>query len=53
MAIIEIKNKNKITKDGRKYYYDTYYTDLYGNRKEKNLNYLKQKKKQLKPKENF
>lgn len=35
MAIYQEKNKNKITKDGRCWYYRCYYTDIYGNRKQK------------------
>lgn len=35
MAIYKENNKNKWTKDGRKYYYAVYYTDIYGKRKKK------------------
>lgn len=35
MAVYEEKDKKKQTKDGRKWYYRTYYTDMYGNRKQK------------------
>lgn len=35
MAVYEKKDKKKQTKDGRKWYYRTYYTDMYGNRKQK------------------
>ncbi|MBQ8473142.1 MAG: site-specific integrase [Bacilli bacterium] len=35
MAVYNEKNKNKWTKDGRHYYYKCYYTDMYGNRKQK------------------
>lgn len=35
MAVYQEKNKNKWTKDGRKWYFRCYYTDMYGNRKQK------------------
>lgn len=35
MAVYNEDNKKKWTKDGRHYYYRCYYTDLYGNRKQK------------------
>lgn len=35
MAVFKEKNKAKITKDGRKWYYMVYYTDIYGIRKRK------------------
>lgn len=35
MPVYEEKNKNKWTKDGRKYYFKTQYTDMYGKRKAK------------------
>lgn len=35
MAIYQEKNKNKWTKDGRSWYFRCYYTDIYGNRKQK------------------
>lgn len=44
MAVIQLKDKSKWTKDGRSWYYDTYYTDIYGNRKEKKSKlYLRRK----------
>lgn len=33
MPVYKEKNKKKWTKDGRSYYFATYYTDIYGNRK--------------------
>lgn len=44
MAIIKEKNAKKWTKDGRSWYFDVYYTDMYGNRKEKKSKYYKSKK---------
>ena len=35
MAIYQEKNKEKWTKDGRSWYYKCYYTDMFGNRKQK------------------
>lgn len=35
MPVYEEKNKKRITKDGRKYYFKCPYTDVYGNRKSK------------------
>lgn len=35
MPVYREKNRNKWTKDGRSYYFRCYYTDLYGNRKQK------------------
>ena len=35
MPVYREKNKNKWTKDGRSYYFRCYYTDMYGNRKQK------------------
>lgn len=35
MPIYQEKNKLKQTKDGRSWYYRTYYADMYGNRKQK------------------
>ena len=35
MAVYLEKDKSKWTKDGRKYYFRTYYTDMYGNKKQK------------------
>ena len=35
MPVYREKNKKKWTKDGRSYYFATYYTDIYGNRKKK------------------
>ena len=35
MAIYQEKNKKKWTKDGRSWYFRVYYTDIYGNRKQK------------------
>lgn len=43
MSVRQEKNKNKWTKDGRSWYYDIYYTDIYGNRKEKKSRYYKNK----------
>lgn len=34
MAVIEEKNPKKWTKDKRRFYFDVYYTDIYGKRKE-------------------
>lgn len=44
MSVRQEKNKNKIPKDGRSWYYDIYYTDIYGNRKEKKSKYYATKK---------
>ncbi len=35
MPVYQEKNKSKQTKDGRSWYYRTYYEDMYGNRKQK------------------
>ncbi len=35
MPVYREKNKKKWTKDGRSYYFRCYYTDMYGNRKQK------------------
>lgn len=35
MPVYQEKNKNKWTKDGRSWYFKCYYTDMYGNRKQK------------------
>ena len=35
MPVYREKNKKKWTKDGRSYFFATYYTDIYGNRKKK------------------
>ena len=35
MPVYQEKNKNKLTKDGRSWYYRCYYTDIYGIRKQK------------------
>lgn len=35
MPVYQEKNKNKWTKDGRSWYFRCYYTDIYGNRKQK------------------
>ena len=35
MAVYQEKDKKKWTKDGRKWYYRCYYTDIKGNRKQK------------------
>ena len=35
MTVYQEKNKNKLTKDGRSWYFRCYYTDGYGNRKQK------------------
>ena len=35
MAVYQEKDKKKWTKDKRKWYYRVYYTDMYGNRKQK------------------
>lgn len=35
MAVYQEKDKQKWTKDGRSWYYRCYYTDMYGNRKQK------------------
>lgn len=35
MAVFKEKNKSKFTKDGRKWYYMVYYTDIYGIKKRK------------------
>lgn len=44
MAIYQEKKQNKITKDGRSWYYKTYYTDMYGKRKQKVSKMYKTKK---------
>lgn len=44
MAIIQEKNKNKWTKDGRSWYYDTYYYDSFGVKREKKSKLFKLKK---------
>ncbi|HIQ91048.1 MAG TPA: site-specific integrase [Candidatus Coprosoma intestinipullorum] len=44
MAVIQQKDKNKWTKDGRSWYFDVYYIDMYGNRKEKKSKYYKLRK---------
>lgn len=43
MAVYEEKDKKKHTKDGRKWYYRVYYTDMYGNRKQKESKLYKTK----------
>lgn len=43
MSVIQEKNKKKWTKDGRSWYFDVYYTDIYGNRKEKKSKLYKTK----------
>lgn len=43
MAVYEEKDKKKQTKDGRKWYYRVYYTDMYGNRKQKKSKLFKTK----------
>lgn len=35
MAVYQEKDKNKWTKDGRKWYFRIYYLDMYGNKKQK------------------
>jgi len=44
MAVIQEKNKKKWTKDGRSWYFDTYYLDMYGNKKEKKSKYYRLRK---------
>lgn len=44
MAIIQEKNKNKWTKDGRSWYFDTYYTNEFGEKKEKKSKLFKLKR---------
>ena len=44
MAIIQEKNKNKWTKDGRSWYYDIYYYDSFSVKKEKKSKLFKLKK---------
>lgn len=44
MAVIQEKNKKKWTKDGRSWYFDTYYLDIYGNKKEKKSKYYRLRK---------
>ena len=44
MAIIQEKNKKKWTKDGRCWYFDVYYENEYGERKEKKSRLYKLKK---------
>ena len=53
MAIIEEKNPKKWTKDGRKWYFDVYYTDMYGNRKEKKSKLFKSKPQARKAETDF
>ena len=36
MAVYQETDKNKITKDGRKWYFRLYYVDMYGHKKQKN-----------------
>lgn len=43
MAVYEEKDKKKQTKDGRKWCYRVYYTDMYGNRKQKESKLYKTK----------
>ncbi len=43
MAIIQEKNKTKWTKDGRNWYFDVYYKNIYGELKEKKSKYYKTK----------
>lgn len=44
MAVIQEKNKKKWTKDGRSWYFDVYYIDMYGNKKEKKSKYYRLRK---------
>ena len=44
MAIIQQKNKKRWTKDGRCWYFDTYFIDLDGKKQEKRSKYYKTKK---------
>ena len=44
MAVIQQKDKNKWTKDGRSWYFDTYYTKDNGKKDEKRSKYYKTKK---------
>ncbi len=43
MSVRQEKNIKKLPKDGRSWYYDAYYNDIYGNRKEKKSKYYKTK----------
>ena len=44
MAVIQEKNKSKWTKDGRSWYFDTYYINEFGEKKEKKSKLYKLKK---------
>ena len=44
MAIYQEKNKNKLPKNGNSWYFRTYYTDIYGNRKQKQSKMYSNKK---------
>ena len=44
MAVRQEKNKNKQMKDGRSWYFDVYYKNIFGERKEKKSKYFKTKK---------
>lgn len=53
MAIYQEKNKNKLTKDGRSWYFRCYYTDIYGNRKQKVSKMYLRKKEAEESERNF
>ena len=53
MSVIKEKNPKKWTKDGRKWYFDVYYTDMYGNRKEKKSKMYKSSTQAEKAKHDF
>lgn len=53
MAIIQEKNKNKWTKDGRSWYFDEYYVDINGEKKEKKSKYYKTKKEATEARKEF
>lgn len=53
MTVYQEKNKNKITKDGRSWYFRCYYTDGYGNKKQKESKKFLTKKDALESERKF
>lgn len=53
MAIIQEKNKSKWTKDGRSWYFDEYYVDINGEKKEKKSKYYKTRKEAAEARKEF
>lgn len=47
------KNEKRLPKDGRSFYFDVYYNDSFGNRKEKKSKYFKTKKEALEAERDF